>query len=283
MPRSRSSSSSCSDTEEKLTALQAKGGGDKSKGSAALILTPEQEQEIEHFQQREAAHPQGAAGGARRPRRGHQESGHDAQDHQHHRWCRCCSPASPCCIAWWRRRMRAPARTAAERARHDPRRVAWLLAGGRGRDRLCDLAVLAAPPGARHAQPGTWCCRGWSTAVNTVTEMRLRRAMTRTPRSPRARANGASPSAAGRRSAAGCASSCSTWARSTWSRRRPACRANYAALGVEDVSSPKATGTESSLIAPGHTWVLVLGKPSGAKSGYVRVGQLSAEPARGAR
>ena len=48
--------------------------------------------------------------------------------------------------------------------------------------------------------------------------------------------------------------------------------ANYAALGVEDVSSAKATGTEVDLIAPGHTWVLVLGKPSGAKSGYVRVG-----------
>jgi ABC-type uncharacterized transport system involved in gliding motility auxiliary subunit len=37
-------------TEEKLTALQAK-GGDKSKGNAALILTPAEEQEIERFQQ----------------------------------------------------------------------------------------------------------------------------------------------------------------------------------------------------------------------------------------
>ena len=41
--------------------------------------------------------------------------------------------------------------------------------------------------------------------------------------------------------------------------------------GVEDVSSAKATGTEVELIAPGHTWVLILGKPSGAKSGYVRL------------
>ena len=38
-------------TEEKLTALQAKGGADKTKGSAALILTPAEEQEIERFQQ----------------------------------------------------------------------------------------------------------------------------------------------------------------------------------------------------------------------------------------
>ena len=35
------------DTEEKLTALQAKGG---EKQGRALLLTPEQEQEIEHFQ-----------------------------------------------------------------------------------------------------------------------------------------------------------------------------------------------------------------------------------------
>ena len=35
------------DTEEKLTALQAKGG---EKQGGALLLTPEQEQEIEHFQ-----------------------------------------------------------------------------------------------------------------------------------------------------------------------------------------------------------------------------------------
>ena len=35
-------------TEEKLTALQAKGG---EKPSSTLLVTPEQEQEIEHFQQ----------------------------------------------------------------------------------------------------------------------------------------------------------------------------------------------------------------------------------------
>jgi len=38
-------------TEEKLTALQGKGGGDNAKGNAALILSPAEAQEIERFQQ----------------------------------------------------------------------------------------------------------------------------------------------------------------------------------------------------------------------------------------
>jgi len=47
--------------------------------------------------------------------------------------------------------------------------------------------------------------------------------------------------------------------------------ANYPALGVEDVSSPQATGTRVEVVTPTHTWVLIVGKSSGAKSGYVRV------------
>ena len=47
--------------------------------------------------------------------------------------------------------------------------------------------------------------------------------------------------------------------------------ANYPQLGVEDVSSPKATGTRVELVSPGHTWALIVGKSSSAKSGYVRV------------
>jgi hypothetical protein len=47
--------------------------------------------------------------------------------------------------------------------------------------------------------------------------------------------------------------------------------ANYPALGVEDLSSPKATGTEVTVSAPAQKWVLIVGKPSGGKSGYVRV------------
>ena len=60
------------DTEEKLTALQSK----ERQVPAALLVTPEQEKEIEHFQDGEAAHPQGAARGARRSRRRHQEPRH---------------------------------------------------------------------------------------------------------------------------------------------------------------------------------------------------------------
>lgn len=46
---------------------------------------------------------------------------------------------------------------------------------------------------------------------------------------------------------------------------------NYPELGVEDVTSPKATGTRIEVAAPPHSWTLIVGKSSGAKSGYVRV------------
>jgi hypothetical protein len=47
--------------------------------------------------------------------------------------------------------------------------------------------------------------------------------------------------------------------------------ANYPQLGVEDVASPKATGTLIELSAPANRWALIVGKASGAKSGYVRI------------
>ena len=48
--------------------------------------------------------------------------------------------------------------------------------------------------------------------------------------------------------------------------------ANYAQLGVEDVSSPKAGGTRVEVHAPATQWALIVGRPSSAKSGYVRRG-----------
>ena len=47
--------------------------------------------------------------------------------------------------------------------------------------------------------------------------------------------------------------------------------ANYPQLGVEDTASPKATGTRVALVTPGKVYELIIGKPSNAKSGYVRV------------
>jgi len=47
--------------------------------------------------------------------------------------------------------------------------------------------------------------------------------------------------------------------------------ANYASLGVEEVTSPKAGGTRIEVSAPGRSWALIVGKSSNAKSGYVRV------------
>ena len=47
--------------------------------------------------------------------------------------------------------------------------------------------------------------------------------------------------------------------------------ARYPDLGVEDVSSPKASGTRVDIVTPARTWALIVGKSSSAKSGYVRV------------
>ena len=48
-------------------------------------------------------------------------------------------------------------------------------------------------------------------------------------------------------------------------------QANYPQLGVEDVSSPKATGTQIDAVTPTRTFSLIVGKSSSGKSGYVRV------------
>lgn len=47
--------------------------------------------------------------------------------------------------------------------------------------------------------------------------------------------------------------------------------ANYPRLGVEDVNSPRATGTQVDVITPAKTFAIIVGRPSDAKSGYVRV------------
>lgn len=47
--------------------------------------------------------------------------------------------------------------------------------------------------------------------------------------------------------------------------------ANYPQLGVEDVAKPEATGTLLEAIAPQQSYALIVGKPAGTKSSYVRV------------
>jgi Domain of unknown function (DUF4340) len=47
--------------------------------------------------------------------------------------------------------------------------------------------------------------------------------------------------------------------------------ANYPRLGVEDTTSPKATGTRVAVVAPSKVYEIIVGKPSTAKSGFVRV------------
>lgn len=47
--------------------------------------------------------------------------------------------------------------------------------------------------------------------------------------------------------------------------------ANYPLLGVEDTTSPKATGTRVAVVTPTKVYELIVGKSSGGKSGYVRI------------
>lgn len=47
--------------------------------------------------------------------------------------------------------------------------------------------------------------------------------------------------------------------------------ANYPQLGVEDTTSAKATGTRVAVVTPAKVYEIIVGKPSGAKSGFVRV------------
>ncbi len=47
--------------------------------------------------------------------------------------------------------------------------------------------------------------------------------------------------------------------------------ANYPQLGVEDTASAKATGTRVAVVTPAKVYEIIVGKPSSAKSGFVRV------------
>lgn len=47
--------------------------------------------------------------------------------------------------------------------------------------------------------------------------------------------------------------------------------ANYPQLGVEDTTSPKATGTRVAVVTPTKVYEIIVGKTSSGKSGYVRV------------
>ena len=46
---------------------------------------------------------------------------------------------------------------------------------------------------------------------------------------------------------------------------------NYSVLGVDDVTSPKATGARIDIVSPGKTWSLIVGSSMDANDVYVRV------------
>src|SRR5581483_4645472 len=45
---------------------------------------------------------------------------------------------------------------------------------------------------------------------------------------------------------------------------------NYSVLGVDDVTSPKATGARVDIVSPGRTWSLIVGSSMDANDVYVR-------------
>jgi hypothetical protein len=53
--------------------------------------------------------------------------------------------------------------------------------------------------------------------------------------------------------------------------RKTSIARNYPVLGVEDVSSPKATGARIDIVSPGKTWSLIVGRSMDANDVYVRV------------
>ncbi|MGH8303813.1 MAG: DUF4340 domain-containing protein, partial [Steroidobacteraceae bacterium] len=53
--------------------------------------------------------------------------------------------------------------------------------------------------------------------------------------------------------------------------RKTSIARNYKVLGVEDVTSPKATGARVDIVSPGKTWSLIVGSSMEGNDCYVRV------------
>ena len=53
--------------------------------------------------------------------------------------------------------------------------------------------------------------------------------------------------------------------------RKTRIASNYPVLGVEDVTSPKATGARIDIVSPGKTWSLIVGHSADGNGCYVRV------------
>jgi hypothetical protein len=151
-----------------------------------------------------------------------------------------------------------------------PRRVALLLIGG-----LALIAFAIWLSSRRHLEHATLAgdlvLPGLEQSVNTVSEVDLRR--------------GDGTHASLKKASAGWVVGERDWAAEPGKVRKllldlgalnvveekTRLAANYPQLGVEDVSTPKATGTQIDAVTPGRTFGLIVGKTSSAKSGYVRV------------
>jgi hypothetical protein len=151
-----------------------------------------------------------------------------------------------------------------------PRRVALLLAGG-----LALIAFAIWLSSRRHLEHATLAgdpvLPGLVQSVNTVTEVDLRR--------------GDGTHTSLKRASVGWVVGERDWAAEPGKVRKllldlgalnvveekTRLPANYPQLGVEDVSTPKATGTQIDVVTPARTFALIVGKTSSGKSGFVRV------------
>ena len=97
-----------------------------------------------------------------------------------------------------------------------------------------------------------------------------------------ARKTGPSSSANTRRTPARCASCCSISARSQVVEEKTSDPANYARIGVEDVKSPQAAGTQIEVVTPKKVYSLIVGQARGYEVG-VRARRGRAEELRSPR
>jgi hypothetical protein len=151
-----------------------------------------------------------------------------------------------------------------------PRRVALLLAGG-----IVVIALAIWLSSRRHLEHATLAgdlvLPGLEEKVNTVSEVDLRR--------------GDGTRTSLRKASSGWVVGERDWAAEAGKVRKllldlgalnvveekTRLPANYPQLGVEDVGTPKATGTQIDAVTPARTYTLIVGKNSSGKSGYVRV------------
>ena len=210
----------------------------------------------------EAPDPQAAARGARRARRGDPPPGQHAQDTQHHR------DAGAVCAPCPRSGRVAP--RAAPGAPVSPRRVAALLAAALA---LIVFAIWLSSQRhlERSSEAGDLVLPGLEPVLNSVTRIAVKKGDGTHVTLERAGNHWTVAERAWPADFSKVRKLLLDLGALNVVEEKTRLPANYPRLGVEDVNSAKATGTEVDVVTPTKTFALIVGRPSDAKSGYVRV------------